>query len=429
MDADLSTTGSLERQPSHGYASSGSESKRPSGSSGKKRASRAGTRSVTTLSAAQLERKRANDREAQRAIRQRTKDHIDILERTVSELRGTNESSEKIVAVTRQRNFELEEENTFLRSRLNDAAYRGADTSDVHGLSEPSAVSAHATSPATALSTTGSSIQRPSSTSSPRSLSVTTASQSSNSRHSSFQQMGQFPGSAPSSLLPVSSSSTMTTPTALTAWRSHDGIPSAQVPQTQQASAYHLADSSSRPEWVPTTQHYQYSSAAVAQRPQQYEQHQAPPGSASGMAQHYVQTPVMPYTPMHAPTIQQQQPYHPPQLPPQSEFQNMAVSSPAAYNVPPYPPGQPQQAYATQPQPQSYQQQPASLQTNPVQMSPAGSVYSPAHSQMQPPPLPPTSYAPMTADRQYAPQQLHPPLQYPQDAASHGYSLTHYPSG
>ena len=35
----------------------------------KKRPSRAGTRSVNTLSATQLERKRANDREAQRAIR------------------------------------------------------------------------------------------------------------------------------------------------------------------------------------------------------------------------------------------------------------------------------------------------------------------------------------------------------------------------
>jgi predicted Ser/Thr protein kinase len=80
---------------------------------------------VTTLSAAQLERKRANDREAQRAIRQRTKDHIEHLEKAVSELRGSHESSEKIVAVTRQRNRELEEENAFLRSRLSDVGYGG----------------------------------------------------------------------------------------------------------------------------------------------------------------------------------------------------------------------------------------------------------------------------------------------------------------
>jgi hypothetical protein len=124
MNSDLpSMSGSLERQHSHGYLSSESESRRPSGSSGKKRASRAGTRSVTTLSAAQLERKRANDREAQRAIRQRTKDHIENLEKAISELRGSQESNEKIVAVTCQRNRELEEENAFLRSRLNDAGY------------------------------------------------------------------------------------------------------------------------------------------------------------------------------------------------------------------------------------------------------------------------------------------------------------------
>lgn len=124
MDSDyIPTHSSLERQPSHGYASSESDSRRTSGGSGKKRASRAGTRSVTTLSVAQLERKRANDREAQRAIRQRTKDHIETLERTVSELRGSQESSEKIVAVTQQRNRELEEENAYLRTRLSDAGY------------------------------------------------------------------------------------------------------------------------------------------------------------------------------------------------------------------------------------------------------------------------------------------------------------------
>ncbi|KAI7702697.1 hypothetical protein KC353_g14569 [Hortaea werneckii] len=79
----------LERQTSQGYTSSGSESRKPLG---KKRASRAGTRSVSTLSAAQLERKRANDREAQRAIRQRTKDHIESLEKEIGDLRESNES-------------------------------------------------------------------------------------------------------------------------------------------------------------------------------------------------------------------------------------------------------------------------------------------------------------------------------------------------
>ena len=52
----------------------------------KLRGSRAGARSVNTLTAAQLERKRANDRESQRTIRQRTKDHIEALEKQVMEL-------------------------------------------------------------------------------------------------------------------------------------------------------------------------------------------------------------------------------------------------------------------------------------------------------------------------------------------------------
>lgn len=112
---------SLERAPSHGYASSGSEQPKKSGSTTKKRASRAGTRSVSTLSAAQLERKRANDREAQRAIRQRTKDHIDGLENTISELRRSQDASERIAAAARQRNRELEEENAYMRMKLSEA--------------------------------------------------------------------------------------------------------------------------------------------------------------------------------------------------------------------------------------------------------------------------------------------------------------------
>lgn len=111
----------LERTQSHGYASSGSEQPKKPGSTTKKRASRAGTRSVSTLSAAQLERKRANDREAQRAIRQRTKDHIDGLESTITELRRSQEASDKISLATRQRNRELEEENSYLRLRLSEA--------------------------------------------------------------------------------------------------------------------------------------------------------------------------------------------------------------------------------------------------------------------------------------------------------------------
>jgi hypothetical protein len=47
-----------------------------------------GTRRVSTLTPARLARKRANDREAQRAIRARTKEHIERLERELAELKS-----------------------------------------------------------------------------------------------------------------------------------------------------------------------------------------------------------------------------------------------------------------------------------------------------------------------------------------------------
>lgn len=53
-----------------------------------KRDSRSNIRRVSTLSAEQLERKRTNDREAQRLIRQRTKEQIESLQREVSILRA-----------------------------------------------------------------------------------------------------------------------------------------------------------------------------------------------------------------------------------------------------------------------------------------------------------------------------------------------------
>lgn len=81
---------------------------------GRKRDSRAGTRKVTCLSAEQLERKRANDREAQRTIRQRTKEHIEKLESQVAELSARDEQMDKVL----ERNAELEVEISYLRQQL-----------------------------------------------------------------------------------------------------------------------------------------------------------------------------------------------------------------------------------------------------------------------------------------------------------------------
>lgn len=89
-------------------------------SPGGKRKPLRGNRSVHTLSEAQLERKRANDREAQRAIRQRTKEQIENLQKRVAELSVHESASSELMATTK-RNKELEEENLFLRSKLSQA--------------------------------------------------------------------------------------------------------------------------------------------------------------------------------------------------------------------------------------------------------------------------------------------------------------------
>ncbi|KAL1854554.1 hypothetical protein Plec18170_004644 [Paecilomyces lecythidis] len=83
-------------------------------SAGKKRESRIGSRKVTSLTAEQLERKRANDREAQRTIRQRTKEHIEHLERRVAELSAKEEQFDNVL----RRNTALETEIAHLRHQL-----------------------------------------------------------------------------------------------------------------------------------------------------------------------------------------------------------------------------------------------------------------------------------------------------------------------
>ncbi|KAF2198704.1 hypothetical protein GQ43DRAFT_377993 [Delitschia confertaspora ATCC 74209] len=121
---DFATTHSDKKRKMSAYdgQSSGSDSRRQSTPDNKRRPSRAGTRSVSTLTQAQLDRKRANDREAQRAIRQRTKDHIESLERQVADLRAQLETntSPKMAELLR-RNEELENENSLLRTRLSHA--------------------------------------------------------------------------------------------------------------------------------------------------------------------------------------------------------------------------------------------------------------------------------------------------------------------
>ena len=80
----------------------------------RKRESRAGTRKVTSLTAEQLYRKRANDREAQRTIRQRTKELIESLSKEVFILKAKNEQFDHVV----RQNISLQGEVRQLREQL-----------------------------------------------------------------------------------------------------------------------------------------------------------------------------------------------------------------------------------------------------------------------------------------------------------------------
>lgn len=135
QDDHMSAVGaSHHHHPAHSHSHSQSDydtskpsaSNRSASGSGsgavRKRASRAGTRSVSTLSPAQLERKRANDREAQRAIRLRTKEHIEKLERRITDLSSNDERNTQLLAALK-RVKELEEENQMLKASLQQANY------------------------------------------------------------------------------------------------------------------------------------------------------------------------------------------------------------------------------------------------------------------------------------------------------------------
>lgn len=95
--------------PDGGSSGNGSET-----TTGRKRESRAGTRKVTSLTPDQLSRKRANDREAQRTIRRRTKQHIEHLEQQVAALSAKGEHMDNVL----QHNAALEAEIAHLRSQL-----------------------------------------------------------------------------------------------------------------------------------------------------------------------------------------------------------------------------------------------------------------------------------------------------------------------
>lgn len=83
----------------------------------KRRPSGPGSRGVANLNPDQLAKKRANDREAQRAIRERTRNQIESLERKIRELTA-QQPYQDLQHVIRQKEM-VEAENEEIKKRLN----------------------------------------------------------------------------------------------------------------------------------------------------------------------------------------------------------------------------------------------------------------------------------------------------------------------
>ena len=82
----------------------------------KRRASTSASRGVANLTPDQLAKKRANDREAQRAIRERTKGQIETLERKIQEL-TSQQPYQDLQHVIRQKEL-VEAENEEIKRKL-----------------------------------------------------------------------------------------------------------------------------------------------------------------------------------------------------------------------------------------------------------------------------------------------------------------------
>ncbi|EXJ85542.1 hypothetical protein A1O1_05906 [Capronia coronata CBS 617.96] len=108
----------MQNDLGHSSTSSPADNFTPSSptQTGRKRKAPSGTRGVSSLTPEQLAKKRANDREAQRAIRERTKQHIESLERRIQEL-TSQQPYQELQAVIRQKDA-IQAENDEIRRRL-----------------------------------------------------------------------------------------------------------------------------------------------------------------------------------------------------------------------------------------------------------------------------------------------------------------------
>lgn len=114
-DADNASSASSSKQTP--YRSTGIKDEYSPTTTKAKKTRQRNPRTVLKLTAAQLERKRANDREAQRALRQRTKEHIEYLERRIDALSKRHTQSE-VLGRMQRRNQELTEQLERVRASM-----------------------------------------------------------------------------------------------------------------------------------------------------------------------------------------------------------------------------------------------------------------------------------------------------------------------
>jgi FtsZ-binding cell division protein ZapB len=101
---------------SHADIETAENTDNPRNAGAKRKRGGSSTRGVANLTPDQLERKRANDREAQRAIRERTKNHIDRLNARIREYEQSNPYQE-LQAVVRQKEA-IQAENEDMKKKM-----------------------------------------------------------------------------------------------------------------------------------------------------------------------------------------------------------------------------------------------------------------------------------------------------------------------
>lgn len=110
---------------------------------GKKRKNTSSARGVNSLTPEQLAKKRANDREAQRAIRERTKAQIEGLERRIEELTSQKPYQELQTAIRQKE--QVQAENEGIKKRLASILAIIQPILEIQGLSQSFALTLSAT--------------------------------------------------------------------------------------------------------------------------------------------------------------------------------------------------------------------------------------------------------------------------------------------